>query len=219
MTNNYEKGIGLIDRLLRESGYSSHNFGKMSEIKVLLCLRTGYYQEASSAYYSFFDSITCGKNDSMFERSCCLFQAYLYLLISIGIVNSPELQPKKLKQGMEKLGRSTDILDVTHYNFINLIEQIVKKNHRKSREYWRALAAPTKVAGIRYKYFYTLISILFEQDFHRLAVERHASKFFKKLQSKPFEGELTISLEEIIPFEELWRIILGFLENKRIKLR
>jgi hypothetical protein len=52
-----------------------------------------------------------------------------------------------------------------------------------------------------------------------MAVERHSMKYLKKLQSRPFEGELTVSLEEVIPYEELWQLILSLLDNKRIKLR
>jgi tetratricopeptide (TPR) repeat protein len=223
LTNNYEKGTKLIDRLLNESGYSSHNFGKMSELKVLLSLRTGHYQEASEAYFAFVDALSGADDDTLFERSNTLFQSYLYLLISLGAlsidVQGADLQLKKLRFGLERLRMSTDNIDVNHYHFISLIEQIAKRNHRKAREHWRALAAPKKSAGIRYKYFYTLLSILFEQGFHRMAVDRHAAKYLKKMRSKPFAGELTISLEEVIPYEELWQLVFSFLENKRIRLR
>ena len=223
LTNNYEKGTEVIDRLLQESEYSTHNFGKMLEIKVLLSLRTGHYQEASQAYVAFIDVINGFKDASLFDRSNSLFQAYLYLLARIGTVSleydDPDLQLKKLGARLERLALSSDVTDVTHYHLISLVEQIIKGKHRKARECWRALTAPKQGVGIRYKYFYTLLSIVFEQDFHRMAVERHASKYLKKLQSKPFEGELTVSLEEVIPYEELWQLILNLLGNKRIKLR
>ena len=81
------------------------------------------------------------------------------------------------------------------------------------------VSATTKDAGIRYKYFFTPISIVFEQDFHRMAVDRHAKKYLNKLRYKSFEGELALSLGEVILYEELWRLLTQILENKRIKLR
>jgi hypothetical protein len=223
LTSNYEKGTALIDKLLQDADSASHNFGKISEIKVLLCLRTGHYQEACRSYFRLDSSVSGGKMSAMFERTGLLFQAYLYLLVSLELVSieveSADVQLKRLKHGMEKLLVSSDAVDVVHYHIVNLIEQIFKNNHRKAREHWRALVVPKKGTGIRYKYFYTLLSILFEQDFHRLAVERHASKYLKKLKLKPFEGELTISLEEVIQYEMLWQMVLSVLGNKRIKLR
>jgi hypothetical protein len=52
--------------------------------------------------------------------------------------------------------------------------------------------------------------------FHRVAVERNAEKWGKKLAEMPFDIVSQSHEVEIIPFETLWELVVESLKNKRI---
>lgn len=223
LESNYNSGVSLIGDLLRQLDFSSHNYGKLAEIRVLLCLRTGHYEEAGPALLVLED--WAEKNDSpeAFVLSSTLFRAYLLLLKLLGAIPSVKVAgntvSKKIVKELGGIQRSNNSIGTIHYHIISLVEHLGLRKHSIARAQWQALPKPVKTTGLRYKYFYALLSIVFEQDFHRTAVERHAEKHLKKLNAKALVGEATASLNEIIPFEQLWQLLLNQLQNKRTKLR
>lgn len=219
LINDFKKGSTLINGLMEKIDPLSFNYGKISEIKLLLCFRTGNYEEALQGFVRFEQWLVENGRELDFLQSNSLFSSYLLLLITLGVIECQEVDVKRLRVKLELLRQSTDLVDLNHLNVISLMKNIAKRRYRKGRQDWRSLLSSRREMGNRYKCFYALLSTVFEQDLHRRAVERHAVNILKRLNSYPLSGESILNLQEIIPYEELWQMILSKLKNKRIKLR
>lgn len=223
LRNNYNSGAALIGDLLEQLDFTSHNYGKLAEIRVLLCLRTGHYKEAGPALRTLQDWVANNDSPEAFVLSTTLFRAYLWLLWLLGAIPSVKMTKstlsKKIVQELGGIRHSNNDTEKSHYHVISLIKNLCLRKYSNAREQWWALPKPVKSTGLRYKYFHALLSTVFEQDFHRTAVERHAKKHLGKLKAKALAGEATASMNEIIPFEQLWQLLIGQLQNKRTKLR
>jgi len=224
LTNNdYDNGNLIINNILKRIHPKEHNYGKLRETLVLLSLRTKHYHEAENAYDAF--SRWADNNDpkKQFEKSIKLFQSYLKLLKLVKVTKFDKSKDKinitGTKMQMDNLLRLNDSDTIIHYLIIGLIEKLAKGQHRSARKRWRELPLPRSAKNIRYKCFYNLLAIVFKQDFHRMAVERHAIKYLNKLRSIPLINNSGLSLDEVIPFEQMWEIVILQLDNKRIKLR
>ncbi|MBC6993756.1 hypothetical protein QWY85_11280 [Neolewinella lacunae] len=224
LSNNYERGIELTDQLLEEIAPGSHNYGKILEIRVLLSFRTGHYDEATAALEALDHWVNTYGDAQIFGQNLALFGAYLHLLRELAVVVPPLNEEggilRKIKANLSHLLLFNDPNCVNHYHLINLMEQLARRRYRVALKHWQAMLPSNQVTNPRYKYFHALLSTVFEQGFHRVAVERHGAKYLIKLQAKALgEGFLASNVEEIIPFESLWALLLQQLRNKRTNLR
>ncbi len=224
LTNDYERGVELTNQLLQEIAPSSHNYGKILEIRVLLSFRTAHYAEASVALEALTHWVSTSGDEQIFGPNLALFGSYLHLLRELTVVASPTDEDggvlRKMKADLGHLMLFKDPSCVNHYHLINLIEQLARRKYRVAMKHWQAMLPSNQVVNPRYKHFHALLATVFEQGFHRVAVERHGAKYLSRLQAKALgEGMIATNLEEIIPFEELWALLLQQLRNKRTNLR
>lgn len=68
-----------------------------------------------------------------------------------------------------------------------------------------------KNASFRNKCFLKLLMIIPKHNFHPEAIARHAEKWRKKLLEVPLKYDGTSNLIEIVPFEQLWDMIMQYL--------
>lgn len=223
LTNDYERARSALKNLRVKMDPLHLNYGKTLELSLLLSFRAGYFEELSSAFLDFDHWVKYSGKEEVFAQSHSIFKAYLLLLIFLQKVDSfPETSSsdtRKLQTQLERMSRSEDATTQRHFRLISLIKKLIRKDYRTAREHWINIKTPKRNDGNRYKYFHAQISMLFGQELHRVAVERHAAKATKKMSANPLSGKELLSMQEIIPYEDLWQIMLGLLENKRIKLR
>jgi len=223
LINNYERARAALKNLRVKMDPLHLNYGKTLELSVLLCFRAGYFEEVLPTFTDFEHWVKYSGKEEVFEQSLSLFRAYLLLLVLLQKVDSlpgtSGSDTRKLQAEIERLSRSEGAITQRHFRLISLIKKLIRKDYRTAREHWINLKTPNRNDGNRYKYFHAQLSMLFGQELHKVAVERHAAKATKKMKANPLSGRDLLSMHEIMPYEDLWQIILSLLDNKRIKLR
>lgn len=88
-----QKGLLLAEEMLLQFDVNSINYAKAQELLILLCLRTGRFQEAY-VYFNKYNLDEFGKNiSSFFVETVLIFKAYLGILVITGDIETDEDKP------------------------------------------------------------------------------------------------------------------------------
>ena len=107
---------------------------------------------------------------------------------------------------------------------VQLLFMIAKKDYDQTIDRFEAIKKYCsrylkKDDNLRSNCFINMLLQIPSASFHKAGVERKAKKYWDRLQSTPLEFAKQSQEIEIMPYEDLWELILESLEPKFYRLR
>jgi len=229
-TKEYEKGKNIAARNLKLIKSGSYNWYINQELVLMLSFHSKKYQGGltivrEAIKHRKFKNLSAGMKEKWI-----IYEAYVHFLTFIGKIEVDESLTKvgKFRQG--KFLNSTPLFskDKRGMNIPVLIVQIlfmiVKKDYDQAIDRIEAIEKYCsrylrKDENFRSNCFIKALLQVSISDFHRIGVERRAKKYIDQLNSIPLEVSNQPHEVEIIPYEDLWQIIMDSLETKFYKTR
>jgi len=223
---NYEEAEVNIIRALNLAPEGKINWLTMNEKYLRMNFHSKKYQKA----YDLFIKITRDLGFQLTYKNIIetwkIYEAYLNFFIEIKKIKpSTEIGKKGKKFRISKF-----LNDVPTYSsdkrglnipilIIQLLFLLQQKNYDKVIDKAEALNAYCyrylkKDDTFRSNCFIKMLLVLPKGNFNRIAVERKSKALVEKLQSVPLEVARQSVEIEIVPYEDLWEIVLNMLDNK-----
>ncbi|MFK8005225.1 MAG: hypothetical protein AB8H03_02595 [Saprospiraceae bacterium] len=198
----------------------------MYEKYMRMCIHTEEYQKA----FDIFTKITKNYGFQSAYKSTIepwrIYEAYINFFIEINKIDrneTKETSPKKFRISKFLNEVPTYSSDKRGHNIPILIIQVLfllqQKKYNRIIDKVEALNAYCyrhlkKDDTFRSNCFIKMLLLLPKCDFHRIAVERKSKILRKKLQSVPLEIARQSAEIEIVPYEDLWEIVIDMLDAK-----
>ncbi len=227
--NDFDNGMSFARSLLKRTDPGEHNYLKVYEMMLLLCLRSAKFQEAYDIYRTMkFDQATA-KQAGHLAETVRIFEAYLYLLYKLKQINPRDgdntfdrFRMQRFLNSFQRVNTEKSHRNV-HLLILQIIDQVIRHRHTESDYSIEAITkyAQRHLRGAgheRIRYFLKALAQLSVQRFHRTAVERHTSRYLRKMQEYPLNESAQVYYMELIPYDILWKLILGKLGYKRARM-
>jgi hypothetical protein len=160
---------------------------------------------------------------SVFKPLISLLNVYLYLfklmnVIPNNLIDDRSEVKKYMKEHVnytkDKSGMNIPVI------IAQLFEAIILKNDADILDRIEALKKYssryiTKKNGIRSNCFMNMLIEVVKHNYHLVAIERHCRKYYTKLVANPKISTEEAAEIELIPYEDLWAILMDFLLSKR----
>ena len=220
----YEDGKAIAGESVKYFGEGSPNWMIFHENYFLLCMHTGNYSRAASIFHQITEHPRFEKIDETRKEKWRIFEAFLrYMLdgsISTGSGAAAESQFKIMKFMNEVPIYSKDKRGL---NIAIIILQVLFLLDRGDFDGIISKAEALKVYCSRYlrqdenyrsNCFLKMVLLMEKKDFDYERTLKNSERYFHKLNSSRFEYQNgNLSSLEIIPYEKLWKTILGKLHN------
>ena len=182
-------------------------------------------QSYMSAYFTYLEC----KKEKVFDKAAFniaesfkVAEAYLYYLISIHKLKGDKkaFRINKFLNEVPTFSKDKRVTNVPIL-IIQILYLIQRKQYNKVFDRLDALTRYTsrylrRNEAFRSNCFIRMLVKVGEQSFHRVAVERHTKELRKKLSKVPITISGQTHEVEIIPYEDLWEMVvdsLGWFEN------
>ncbi len=223
---DFEKGRQAALRCADLVEEGSFNWFKYQELYILLCLRSGAYQEG----YDVFEQAKEHKRFSFLQGHVReywrVMEAYFYLLQLNGLINQEQKSHFRLGKFLNELpiySRDKQGVNIT----ILIVQIAVMLSKQQFGMVIDRMEAIEKYCtrhlqqGNTYRSYY-FIKMLLQipvAGFHQDGVIRKTQEYWTKLQNTPLEdAEQTVHIE-LIPYEDLWEIMQSLLPRRFPRLR
>ena len=208
----------------------TYNWFKNRELSIILALHTKNYLDAYRLYQQAAKHSAFTKLDQVTRESWIILNGYLQYLQSVGHIILPleKSSPQRFRLARflnqvpvfsrDKRGKNIPILILQilfmisrhqYQQAINRIETIEKYCTRYLR----------RDDTFRSNCFIKMLLLIPSHGFHRIAIERHAKPLLSKLASMPLaKVHQTLDIE-LIPYEDLWPLVLNNLSARTYRQR
>lgn len=226
----FDKGQALINSVESVFEEGSFNWFKFKELFFLLAMHTERYAEGASVCTQIMKHPKLNNHPAHISEMWKIYQAYVYILVRMGIISDDEYEHKSTKFKLQKFLNDIPVFsrDRQGMNIPVLIAQIllliVERNYEASID---RIGAIEKYCSRYLKQKDTLRSNVFIKmllqiplaSFHKEALIRKAAKLLKMLQDTPMEISNQAYEIEIIPYEILWDMLIASLDRKTYRAR
>lgn len=211
------RGLLLAERYLRDFHPSSNNWFYFQEHHVLLALHAGRYELAQRLL----DAVAknpaiVGQREAAMQR-WDLYRSYLNFVLPAA--RSLTARQRQVAQQMlllpeysrDKRGHNVAILVLQLLHFLRErnLEPVLVRLERLRKYQQRHL---TEVATLRSRLFLRLLQLIVEKNFDPKKAAERSQNLLQQLRDTPPPGEAFAEVE-IIPYENLWAIVLGLLRE------
>lgn len=224
----YEQGKAAAESCLEVLTEGSFNWFKYQELYFVLSMHTYQYQEA----YALFLNVIQHKRFTFLPENVKemwkIFEAYIHYLVQIGKVELDKRDSYFTKFRLGRFLNGTPIYsrDKRGMNIPILVVQILfmilQRNYNSAIDRIDAIEKYcsrylTRDDTFRSNCFIKMLLQIPASSFHKAAVERKTDKFLNRLKTMPLDVAKQSHEIEIIPYEELWDMVIDSLENKFVK--
>ncbi len=226
--NDFANGMNFARSLLEKTRPGEHNYLKVHEMMLLLCLRSAKFQEAYAIYRTMDLARISKQHPVHLAETFRIMEAYLYILYKLKQVvlqeDDTRLERFRLQRFVNSFQRAST--EKSHRNvhllILQIIDQVMRNRHTESHYSIEAITkyAQRHLRGPGYervRYFLKALAQLSVQRFHRTAVERHTGRYLRKMQDYPLSESAQVYYMELVPYDLLWNLILGELGYKRVR--
>lgn len=217
---NFEKGEALFKKSLKYSIEGSLGWFTSHDLYFLLCMHTKKYAKA-------YNTVTFASNHHRFrslpehsKEKWTVYQAYLAYLNEVGQLNTQHYKKFRLTKFLNevpvfsssKRTRNIPIL------IIQILFLFLRKEYNEAIGRIDALNMYCnrylrKDDSFRSNCFIKMLIKVIEADFHKARVVRRTRELRNRLDTFPFELSKQVYETEIIPYEDLWELVLKSLED------
>lgn len=241
--HRYKMALRLFSHYLLISYTQLKNYpeGKKAALKALVNVRIGSYswfinkelhltlafhsKEYEEAYTILYEAISHHKFNSLrasIKERWLIHKSYIHFLIYIEkISNKGDAKNFRLGKFLnsvptyskDKRGLNIPIL------IVQILFMIVKKDYDQSIDRFDAIKKYCSRYlrsddNLRSNCFINMLLKIPISDFHKAGVERRAQKYFNKLLDNPIDISNQAVEIEVIPYEDLWEIVMESLDRK-----
>lgn len=219
----YERGKVAAQKCLELLEEGSFNWFKYQELYFTLSMHTRNYQEAyhlynNTIYHSKYQYLPAG-----IKETWKIFEAYLHYLVDIGKIQPEEDDNRFNKFRLGRFLNETPIFskDKRGMNIPILVIQILHMiQQEKYDDAIDRIEAIEKYCSrylrkddtFRSNCFIKMLLQIPASSFHKAAVVRKTVKYTKKLQEVPLDIANQSHEIEIIPYEDLWDMVIETLD-------
>ncbi|MCI1189945.1 hypothetical protein MON38_21180 [Hymenobacter sp. DH14] len=211
------RGLLLAERYIRDFHPSSNNWFYFQEHHVLLAMHAGRYELAQQVL----DAVAknpaiVGQREAAMQR-WDLYRSYLNFVLPTARVLSA--RQRQVAQQMlllpeysrDKRGHNVAILvlQLLHYLRERNLELVLLRLERLRKYQQRHL---TEATTLRSRLFLRLLQVIVDKNFEPKKAAERGQKLLQHLRDTPPPGEAFAEVE-IIPYENLWEIVLGLLRE------
>jgi len=218
---DYQAGKKALEAALEKATPNTHNWFLDHYYSMMLSLRCGYYEEAYGAFELLEGNKRLKNQSDQITEGVNLARAYFYYLGAIGKIDLAKPPSFNIKAFLRKI--PTHSRDKEGLNIPVLIIHILLLIQQKEYdEIVSRLDALKKYGGKyikeedrpRVTCFINMLGKIPMSRFHREATIRNAKTFRERLNLYPIEKYGQNYAIEIIPYEELWNMVIDCLDNK-----
>jgi len=191
---------------------------------IVLNFYEGNYKEGYDVYYDTINNESFKLLRESKQEIFKVYRAYFQFFVNVGLLEIPKDKVEKFPfryakfindvpiYENDKVGIKITIVvaqflllfsEEKYLDAINKIESV--------RQYSRAYLR--KDATYRSNCFLKMLIKLIECNYHKEATMRKTKVLFEKLNNHPMDVQRQTSHVEIVPFENLWEIVLGSIDN------
>jgi len=208
---------------------SNHHFGLYNNY-LLVCLYQQDYQKAYEIYQEATFKQDLRKNRKDYQDQFKLHEAFLNFFVAIGKIDMSKSEYPPLP----KFRLSRFLNDVPEFaqnkrkhNITLIIIQVLFSIQQKKYDVVIDKVESLNMYCHRYlrkddtfrsNCFIKLLLVLPKSNFNRIAVERNAKKLLNRLKSVPLEKANQAEDLEIIPYDDLWEMVLDMLDTNTRKV-
>jgi hypothetical protein len=220
----FEEGELVVNKYHHIYEDGSYNWFKLQELFFLLSMHTGHYQRAFSTYDKVVQHPRLSAQPDPIQETWNIFSAFAHYLIRIGEVESEGDSSFRVNKFLNTIPKFSK--DKRGMNIPILIAQILfmfaEGKYGQSIDRIEAIQKYCsrylkRNDTFRSNCFIKMLMQLPDAGFHREAAVRKAEKYLTQLESMPMEISNQAHGVEIIPYEELWQLVLGQLKTGAIR--
>lgn len=218
---NFKKVDILIEKLLKDTPKYSMHFLRIKECYIISKFFEKKYSECVKEFFNLKKVIEKFRKTRA-ESRWKLIEAYIFILLESGQAKHP--QGKKRFSVPKLINEVTPFIkDKMVMNIPILVAQmsfhIIRKEYEKAFDRIEALSKYStrylkRNETFRSNCFIKMLIEIPKNNFNKLRVERHTKKLREKLSSLSIEDSHQPFYMEIIPYENLWEIIMDSLDAK-----
>jgi len=223
----YQQGKKVVNELFTYLDEETFNWFKGQEMRMYLLFHTKNYQEAYTIFsevYSHkkFNKALSAANQETWE----IFKAYLHFLIELDHIQAIEGDTNFKKFRINRFINTvpTYSKDKRGANIAILVIQIIFSIHQKKYDLMIDRIDAINKYGSRHlrkgenfrsNCFIKMLLEIPKASFHKVGAQRKAAPYVKKLSKASLEIANQTHSIEILPYEDLWPLVIGMLEEKR----
>jgi hypothetical protein len=225
-TRNFQAGKRAAEEGEKYLEKGSPNWFIFQGLLVLLALHTKEYEQAYAYYLAAISHRQLDVQHSVTRETWSVIEAYLFFLAEQGKIQL-SIEDKRLSRFRpHKFLNDIPVLskDKRGMNIPILIFQIIVLVSKNRHDEAIARIEAVEKYRTRYlrsensyrsNYFIKMLMTIPAQGFRKKAVIRHTMKYLAKLSSASFDFANSSSDFEIIPYEDLWEIVLDTLQDSK----
>lgn len=214
-----------IPTIISDYKMGAFNWFTIRELIVIFCFHSQQFENILSTYFSAIENKTFKKTPISVRLNWKIYGAYIHLFIQKGLIDPSGYEDKlktfKLSKFLndvpdaskDKKGANIQILIIQVIFLLreDKIDQAINRIqvlHQYSGKYL------TKDYSYRSKIFIKMLIVLIRNQMHRAAVIRKSAKYLKLLKENPIEKSKQSIGVEVVPFEDLWELIIAETKNE-----
>ena len=218
---DFERGEELFHKSLKYSIEGSLGWFTSYDLYFLLCIHTKQYRKAYDTVKSIVDHSRFNSLPEYTVEKWRVNQAYLSYLSEMGKIEMGNHEKFRLAKFLNQVPiyashkrmRNVPIL------IIQILFLLLRKRYHEAIDRIDSINMYCsrylhKDDSFRSNCFIKMLIKTIESDFHRARVVRRTTELRKKLDTVPLEVAKQVYETEIIPYEDLWELVLESLENK-----
>ncbi|MEM9887246.1 MAG: hypothetical protein AAF849_15240 [Bacteroidota bacterium] len=217
----YEEGIRAVEKTIKKNSYNATWLNSLYLLS-LLHFHLANYEEVYKNTLAVKKSKSLPMVSEESREPWILVEAYLQFLIEAGILNKPKRKSLKVSKFINEVPtfskgkRSTNVPILV----LQILFSILRKEQNTFVERLAAIQRYNnryllKDNTYRSNCFIKMLVCVGEASFNRIATERRAKKFKKRLAESPLLEVKQNYETEYLPYEKLWEIVLNLLDDSR----
>ncbi len=221
-SNMLEDAKEMLTQVLEHTEKNKAQWFSAIQYLFLIELRQSNYDYAKSLLDSALSSKALGRQTAPLRNRWKLFQAYYHLLAKLTMSSEEHSNSFKINKYINDavlFSNDKKAMNVTLIICKYLFDLVNGKFDKMidSEESLKSYAGRhlVKNKSFRNNCFIKMLLVISKQNFHPEAVARHSEKYRKKLAEVPLKFDGGSDLVEIIPFEQLWDLVLTYLMSRQ----
>ena len=217
---DYDKGIKYAREGMDHISRSSRNWFSHMENYVLLALHSKNYNLADEVINQVIRNPHMDKISTQSKERWELYKGYLYFMMPDrnveDVLSFKDIYERLPFYSQDKQGFMVAILILEFMDFLkkDRLDLALTKLPNSERYIYRYLNQNQE--SQREKLFLKLISIIVQCSFNPDMAAKKGKRYLERLASTPEPGDAFAEVE-IVPYEQLWDILMGFMKNAHVK--
>ncbi|MFM2392600.1 MAG: hypothetical protein RLZZ546_577, partial [Bacteroidota bacterium] len=222
----FEEAIATLEELLKVEEVGSLIWLDISNTKILAYIHLQNYKQAYEETNQVMHHKSFPKIVSLYKRHIEL--KYIYIEIILLLNFDKDLKEDHLQRSIKRylkqypeFTKDKTVMNVPLF-IAQLIDSIIRKEEYEILDRVEAIKKYSsryiiKNKGTRSNCFINMLINVVKYQYHHVAINRHSQRYIKALFENPKDQTSEDAEIEIVPYEDLWRLLLQYLTDRKTK--